>query len=129
MTTRLTPGLSGTRYITGVIISSKMPRRLRAPALYSMARSATCSNTAGSMRNSTPSPARHFPGGYRSILRFDHDPHQHFAVEIVQPGNDRRAAGELRDQPEFIEVGRLTRALMRSNLLVVGFRVEMRSKL
>jgi len=47
ITTLFTSELSGTAYRIGVIISSKMPRRLRAPVLYSNAIWAICSNTFG----------------------------------------------------------------------------------
>ena len=58
MLTRAMRLSSGATYSTGVIISSKMPRRLRAPTLYSMASSAICSKTSAPIVSSTPSPCR-----------------------------------------------------------------------
>src|SRR5207302_9640793 len=55
------------------------------------------------------------------VFRLDHDPHQHFAGEILKPGDDGQAAGELGYQAVREQIGRLhARVQAIQQFLIVG---------
>ena len=55
------------------------------------------------------------------VFRLDHDPHQHFAGEILKPGDDGQAAGELGYQAVREQIGRLhARVQAIHQFLIIG---------
>src|SRR3954465_6002969 len=110
-TTSLIPVLEGTSYMMSSMAPSRMARRPRAPLLRARARCAL----ERLLRHRDQRAARELELHavhleellvllHQAVLRLRQDVDERVLVELVERRDDRQAADELRDQPEFEQI-------------------------